>query len=88
MERIINRKFTDYLETNNILLPEQSGFRQNKSLVDNLTRLCTDINSTNMNARHKNILLACLLDMEKCLDKIWLNGLKYKILSLDYNKNV
>ena len=88
MERIINRKFTEHLETNNILLPEQSGFRKNKSLVDNLTRLCTDINNTNMKTRHKNILLACFLDIEKCFDKIWLNGLKYKILSLDYSKNI
>ena len=39
MERIVNRRMQWYLETENILVPEQAGFRQNKSTEDQTTYL-------------------------------------------------
>ena len=38
MERMVNNRLVWYLESNNILTPQQSGFRKNRSTVDHLVR--------------------------------------------------
>ena len=87
LERLINEDFNKYLESKNILIKEQSGFRKNHLTTDNLTRLCLDIKDLNAQRKHK-VLLAIFLDIEKCFDRIWINRLKYKILNSGYNNKI
>jgi hypothetical protein len=87
LERIINNKLQTFLEENQIILPEQAGFRQNKSTTDNIVRLNSLIDTTKKQKK-SSVLISCLIDIEKCFDKIWLNGLKYKILKLQINRNL
>ena len=88
LERIINIRLSEYLEKNNLIMPEQCGFRKNRSTIDNLLRFSSDIYKTNIRPNKSEILISCILDIEKCFDKIWINGLKYKIQNLDINSNI
>ena len=87
LEKIVNAKLMNFMETNNQIIQEQCGFRKNRSTIDNLTRFSLDIYNTNKHNK-QNILIACILDIEKCFDKIWINGLKYKISKLDIHLNL
>jgi hypothetical protein len=88
LERIINKYLTEFLESNNIYMQEQTGFRKNNSTTDNLFKLNMDLLELNSVKQKPKTLLAIYLDIEKCFDRIWKNGLKYKILKLDLNKNI
>ena len=68
-----------YLEENNILHPDQYGFRKNKGTETSLLRIYEQIA---INQRYKyNCNIVCR-DVSKSFDKIWHNGLCYKILQL------
>ena len=43
-EKLISNRLIWYLESNDILLPEQSGFRPGRSVMDNILHLCNDVN--------------------------------------------
>lgn len=59
-ERIINNRLINYLETNNIILPQQFGFRKNISTVDAVLKLTNNI-VKNINSNKKT--LAVFLDL-------------------------
>ena len=76
-EKIINNRFMRYLEENNILHPDQYGFRKNKGTETALLRIYEQIA---INQRYKyNCNIVCR-DVSKAFDKVWHNGLCYKIL--------
>ena len=43
MERVVNQRFKWYLETNDLLAPEQAGFRQFRATEDQTTYLAQEI---------------------------------------------
>jgi hypothetical protein len=89
LEKLINNILSKFLEENNLLLPEQNGFRQYRSTTDNLTKLCIDLNNLKLKQSKTNkILISVFLDIEKCFDRVWINGLKYKITQLNINNNI
>ena len=76
-EKIINDRFMRYLEENNILHPNQYGFRKNEQTETALLRIYEQIV---INQRYKyNCNIVCR-DVSKAFDKVWHNGLCYKIL--------
>ena len=79
-EKIINDQLMIYLEENNILHPDQYGFRKNKGTETALLRIYEQIA---INQRYKyNCNIVCR-DVSKAFDKVWHNGLCYKILQLE-----
>ena len=67
-ERMVNHRLMWFLESKNILCPEQSGFRKHKSTVDSLTQLTCHIEK---GFRAKKHTVAVFFDLEKAYDTVW-----------------
>jgi len=76
LERLINGRLQKIIETNKHLPDSQAGFRENRSTQDQLLRL---VESIATGFQIGNITLACYHDIEKAFDKMWTNGLLYKL---------
>ena len=78
-EKIINQRLRNYLEQRNCLPTTQHGFRKGRS-TDTAIAITTEAIS---NAA-RNKIQCCLImrDVSKAFDKVWHNGLKYKISNL------
>ena len=76
MERMINTRLLWHLETNQIITPEQAGFRHNHSTVDQVTYIAQKIEDGFQDQEHT---LTVWIDMEKAFDKVWKDGLRQKL---------
>ena len=76
MERLINTRLVWHLEANQLLSPEQAGFRQHRSTEDQITFIAQSIEDA---FQEKKNTLTVWLDMEKAFDKVWKDGLKLKL---------
>src|SRR5664279_1659424 len=65
-----------YIESNNLLSRNQTGFRKGMGTLDHIARLQDIINR---NIRNKGHVLSVFLDFEKAFDLIWKEGLLYKL---------
>ncbi|BFZ13185.1 hypothetical protein BsWGS_16224 [Bradybaena similaris] len=76
MERIINLRLKWYIESENILVPQQAGFRQCYSTEDQATYLSQEIEDA---FQDKKSVLAVWIDLKKAFDKVWKEGLLMKM---------
>ena len=77
MERIVNERLKWYLETENLLAPEQAGFRQFRSTEDQATYLSQEIEDA---FQEQKLVLVSWIDLQKAFDKVWMEGLLVKLL--------
>ena len=75
MERIVNTRLLCHLETNNILAPEQAGFRQFRSTEDQATYLSQEIEDA---FQEQKLVFAAWIDLQKAFDRVWTDGLLVK----------
>ena len=68
LERMINKRLTWFLESNNHISWFQSGFRSDRSTTDNLVRLETFIRDAFIKKEHE---VAVFFDLEKAYDTTW-----------------
>ena len=80
LEKIINSRLREYLETNNIITDKQHGFRKSRGTD---TALTTIHESIAHHTARKSQCYVILRDVSKAFDKVWLKGLQYKISLLD-----
>ena len=80
-ERVIEQLLRSHLEEIGFLNKHQSGFRRSKSADDHLFRLSQSIMESLNSGEH---VVAAFLDVEKAFDNVWHNGLRYKILQLNF----
>ena len=80
IERIINNRLRTYLEDNNKLYKHQHGFRQGRSTETALMAIYETI-AINQNQRINQCNIICR-DISRAYDKVWHDGMKYKILQL------
>lgn len=79
METMIGNRLNSFLEKNDLMAPTQSGFRKNRSTLDQIIRLQSEI----LKARAENRLLLCVfLDLEKAFDLMWTNGVLLQLTKL------
>ena len=71
-QRMINKRLTWFLESNNQILGFQSGFKTDRSMTDNLVRLETFIRDAFIN---KERVVAVFFDLEKAYDTTWRYGI-------------
>ena len=77
MERMINSRLQNHLEKNKLLNPNQSGFRRNRSTEDQVTYLVQEIENA---FQQKMKALAIFIDLTAAFDKVWKEGLLFKLL--------
>ena len=68
----LNKRLLDYIEVNNILQPEQAGFRGNCRTSDNIFILKAIIDKyvKGKPKKKENYLFTCFVDLKKAFDKI------------------
>ena len=82
LEKIINYRLKNYMEDTNQFHKYQYGFRTGRSIQDVLLFSTAYIDKHHSKTPNKMTQLTCL-DIEKAFDKVWLNGLNFKIFKLD-----
>ncbi|GBN36250.1 RNA-directed DNA polymerase from mobile element jockey [Araneus ventricosus] len=77
-EHIILSRLNDFLEENNILIPDQFGFRKNLSTTHQLLRV-TEYIQEGLNNKLKTG--AVFFDIQKAFDRVWQDGLIHKLIN-------
>lgn len=80
-EKIILNRIKDFELANNLLIPQQFGFREKRNTVQQLFRVTNHI-STNFNIKKSTAMV--LLDIEKAFDTVWHEGLIYKLQKYNF----
>ncbi|MCU7844861.1 MAG: endonuclease/exonuclease/phosphatase family protein [Candidatus Thiodiazotropha sp. (ex Monitilora ramsayi)] len=76
METMIATRLATYIDKNNLLANTQSGFRKNRSTLDQLVRLESEIKVAQKKGK---ALVAVFLDLEKAFDLMWRKGVLLKL---------
>jgi hypothetical protein len=85
LERIITNRLIWILEKHNLLSPYQSGFRSNRSTLDNIIKLYdTIIKGFCCNES----TLGVFIDFEKAFDMVWKDGLIIKLQKIGISGNI
>ena len=80
LEKIVTQRLTNWANTQNLLNPQQAGFRHNKETHDKIFELA----QTTLHARNlKHFSAAIFMDVEKAFDKVWHAGLVHSLIKLD-----
>ncbi|GBN08905.1 RNA-directed DNA polymerase from mobile element jockey, partial [Araneus ventricosus] len=77
-EHILLSRLNEHLDENNILMLEQFGFRKNLSTTHQLLRV-TEFIQEGLNNKQKTG--AVFLDIQKAFNRVWQDGLIYKLLN-------
>lgn len=85
MEKIINRRLVWFLERNNHIIPQQSGFRANRSTTDNLIQIETNIRKTFCERQH---MIAVFFDLKKAYDTAWRFGIMRELHRMGLRGNL
>ena len=80
-ERMVARRLNWVLEQKQILSKFQSGFRKNRSTLDHLVRLETDIRK---GFKYKNCTTAVFLDIRNAYDMVYKPALLFKLYKLGF----
>ena len=64
---ILNKRLQKYLETNNILVEEQNGFRVGRSCIDHIFVMCTVLRNRKLLGQDTFI---CFIDYKKAFDSV------------------
>jgi hypothetical protein len=83
-EKILSTRLKNFLEINNLLPPEQFGFRSERSTINPILEFHTD---TTRHANLKEHTLAVFLDIERAFDRVWHDGLVQKLIKIPINLN-
>ena len=77
-ERIIYKKLYNYLISNKLITKNQSGFRPGDSVTNQLLSLVNDIHAA-FDEKKCLEVRSIYLDMSKAFDKVWHEGLLFKL---------
>ena len=79
LEKIVNNRLMKFPETNNKLHHNQYGFRKKRETESAIFRIYESIAIAQ---KHQHQCKVVCRDVSKAFDKVWHNGLRFKILHL------
>lgn len=79
-EVVIKNRLTDFLESNQIMIPHQFGFTKKLSTTHQLLRVAEYITE---GFTRKQCTSAIFLDVEKAFDRVWISGLIAKLIKFN-----
>jgi len=79
MERLVHNKMYDYLTSNSLLTPLNSGFKKHDSATNQLIALHNNICKS---LEQKHDVRVVFLDLSKAFDRVWHKGLIFKLKQL------
>ncbi|KAG5666233.1 hypothetical protein PVAND_017809 [Polypedilum vanderplanki] len=85
LERLILNRVNKHCDINKIIPDTQHGFRSGFSTVHQLKRV---IDYAKQGLRNKNSIGLITLDVEKAFDRVWYNGIIFKMIKLNFNTNI
>ncbi|GFV59458.1 RNA-directed DNA polymerase from mobile element jockey [Trichonephila clavipes] len=77
-EKIISTRINEFLENENILIPEQHEFRPHLSTTHQILRVVEYIKEGN---NRNQCTAAVFLDIQKAFDRVWHTGLLFKLIT-------
>ena len=80
LEKIINDRFMYFCENNEILHHHQFGFQKQKGTD---TAIAIAYEKIALNQQNKNYCNVICRDVAKAFDRVWIEGLQYKIIQLN-----
>ena len=75
---VLNRRLLNYLESEDMLVDEQNGFRPDRSCEDHVYTACTVIRNRMLN---KQSTFATFIDLQKAFDFVDRDALLYRLIS-------
>ena len=78
---VILTRIDNFSEENKILPDEQQGFRTQRSTTRQLTRIMNHTKEQFMNKSSTGLILC---DIEKAFDRVWHNGLMFKMIQQNF----
>jgi ribonuclease HI len=85
MEKLVSERLGFFLVSNDLLNNCQTGFRKQRSTLDQILKLQDKISKYNAN---KGFTVAAFLDFERAYDLLWKPGLMSKVKKLGINGNM
>lgn len=82
LERIILNRINIFLDENNIIPEEQHGFKRKFSTTHQLSKV---IGQAKAKLKDKSSTGIIMLDVEKAFDRVWHNGLIFKMINLNFS---
>ena len=82
-EVVINNPLVSFCLKNNIIPENQFGFKHKHSTLHAINKLTSDI-CWALNSKQR--VAACLIDLEKAFDTVWLDGLLFKLIKKRFPK--
>ena len=77
LEKIYLKSFNRFLDEKNKRRPRQCGFAKGRSAQESVIKLADDISNAFKKGQH---VIGVFIDLEKAFDKLWHNGVLYKLL--------
>lgn len=81
LERVILNRINRFIEENEVIPPEQFGFRKKRSTTHQLSNLISHVKEK---LKAKMSTGVIMLDVEKAFDRVWHEGLLYKMIKLKF----
>ena len=78
IEKLIKVRLSSFLDRNNILTKYQSGFRAKRQTTDNMVYFTEKVKEKKLEDK-RNKTCGVVFDIAKAFDKVWHNGLIYKL---------
>lgn len=81
VEKVVHARVASFTDSNDILIPEQFGYRSGVSTSHQVARIaCEAICGFNTGT----VTAMVLLDLQRAFDRVWIDGLLYKLIKYGY----
>ena len=83
LEKIVADRLTQILESRGLISDSQAGFRQNRCTTDQILKMTQSAADQMHRPKGENATVVTFFDYAKAFDKVWRDGLLYKMQEMD-----